>query len=110
MSNFITDSEIEKALNYLRDTSENYAKWKGRMKYLESHRKSVRSSEVLRATGKTISENVHRGEASEAYKDILKEYEEAVYEYTLLDAMRAAAEAKIEAWRTLSASYRKGNV
>ena len=108
--NFISDQEIEKALNYLRDTSEAYAKWKGRMKYLESHRKSVRSAAVLRATGKTISENAHRGEASEEYKNILIEYEEAVYEFTLLDAMRHAAEAKIEAWRTLSASYRRGNV
>ena len=110
MSQFIKDNEIEAALNYLRDTAKPYAQWKGRMKYLESHRKSVRSAEVLRATGKTISENLHRGEASEAYREILKEYEESVYEYTLLDALRAAAEAKIEAWRTLSASYRRGNI
>jgi len=110
MNQFITDEEVEKALNYLRDTAENYAKWKARMKYLESHRKSVRSAEVLRATGKTISENTHRGEASEAYKEILIEYEESVYEYTLLDAMRHAAEAKIEAWRTISASMRRGNI
>lgn len=110
MNQFITDQEIEKALNYLRDTAENYAKWKARMKYLESHRKSVRSAEVLNATGKTISENAHRGEASEAYKGVLIEYEEAVYEYTLLDARRHAAEAKIEAWRTISASMRRGNI
>ena len=108
--NFISEQEIEKALNYLRDTSEAYAKWKGRMKYLESHKKSIRSASVLKATGKTISENAHRGEASEEYKAVLMEYEEAVYEFTLLDAMRHAAEAKIEVWRTLSASYRRGNV
>lgn len=110
MNDFISEVEIEKALNYLRDTSESYAKWKARMKYLESHRKSIRSAEVLSASGKTISENTHRGEASEAYKEALKEYEEAVYEFTLLDAYRHAAEAKIEVWRTLQASNRRGHV
>jgi histone H3/H4 len=110
MRQFISDEEIEKAVHYLAESAKDYAKWKSRMKYLESHRKSIRSAEVLRANGKTISENIHRGEASEAYNEILKEYEEAVYEFTLLDAYRHAAEAKIEAWRTLQASNRRGNL
>ncbi len=110
MKEFITDDEIERAINYLVDSSKDFAKWKSRMKYLESHRKSVRSSEVLKASGKTISENAHRGESSEAYNNTLKEYEEAVYEYTLLEAYRNAAEAKIEAWRTIQASNRRGNI
>ena len=110
MSNFISDNEIEKAVNYLASSAKDFAKWKARMKYLESHRKSVRSAAVLSATGKTISENAHRGEASESYKQILIEYEEAVYEFTLIDAYRGAAEAKIDAWRTLQASNRRGHV
>jgi len=110
MREFVTDEMVEKAINYLRDSAEPYAKWKSRMRYLESHRKSIRAAEVLRATGKTISENAHRGEASEAYKEVLKEYEEAVYEFTLIDAMRNAAETKIDLYRTVSASLRRGNI
>ena len=110
MREFITDVMVEKALDYLRDSAEDYAKWKARMKYLESHRKSVRAAEVLRATGKTISENSHRGEASEAYKSIVKEYEEAVYEFTLIDAMRNAAETKIDVWRSISSANKRGNI
>ena len=110
MIEFISEAEIEKALNYLRDTAEPYAKWKSRMKFLELHRKSVRAAEILGATGNTMAENTQKGEASKAYKDILKEYEEAVYEFTLIDARRNAAESKISAWQTVSSSNRRGHI
>lgn len=110
MREFISEDEVEKAIRYLAKSAEDYAKWKARMKYLENHRKSVRAAEILRATGKTIAENTQRGEASTAYQEALKEYEEAVYEFTLIDAYRNAAEAKIEAWRTISSSNRRGHV
>ena len=110
MIDFISEAEIEKALNYLRDTAENYAKWKSRMKFLELHRKSVRAAEILNANGSSMGENKERGEASQAYKDILKEYEEAVYEFTLIDARRNAAESKISAWQTISSSNRRGHI
>lgn len=110
MKEFISEEEVEKAIRYLAKSAEDYAKWKARMKYLEHHRKSVRAAAILKATGKTISENTIRGENSEEYKESLKEYEEAVYEFTLLDAYRNAAETKIEAWRTISSSNRRGHV
>lgn len=106
----ITDEEAQRAIDYLVNSSENYAKWKSRMKFLEVHRKSVRAAEILRATGKTIAENTQRGEASTAYKEILIEYEEAVYEFTLIDSYRNAAETKIDLYRTMSASTRRGNI
>jgi len=110
MREIITEDEVEKALHYLSSSAKDYAKWKSRMKYLESHRKSVRAACVLRATGKTMAENTQRGEAADDYKQILLDYEDAVYEFTLIDAYRHAAEAKIEAWRTVTASNRRGHV
>lgn len=110
MKEFITEDEVEKALHYLSSSAKDYARWKARMKHLELHRKSVRAAEILNAKGNTISENTQKGEASEAYKNILMEYEDAVYEFTLIDAYRKAAEAKIEAWRTISSSNRRGHV
>jgi len=110
MKEFISEDEIEKAINYLSSSAKDYAKWKSRMKFLENHRKSVRAAEVLRATGKTMAENKERGEASTAYKNVLIEYNEAVYEFTLIEAYRNAAESKIEAWRTISSSNKRGHV
>jgi len=110
MKEFITEEEVERAINYLAASSEDFAKWKGRMKFLELHRKSVRAAETLHASGKSMAENKERGEASTAYKNILIEYHEAVYEFELINAYRNAAEAKIEAWRTISSSNRRGHV
>lgn len=110
MIEFITEAEVEKALNFLRDTAEDYAKWKSRMKYLELHRKSVRAAEFFKGKGSSAVVNKEHAENSTAYREILKEYEEAVYEFTVLDALRSAAETKISTWQTIQASNRKGHI
>lgn len=110
MKEFITDEDVEKAIQYLAKSAKPYSEWKARMKYLELHRKSVRAIESLNQTGKSMAENNTKAEASEAYANILNEYAEAVEEFTLLDAYRNAAETKIEAWRTISSSNRRGNI
>jgi hypothetical protein len=110
MKEFVSEEEVEKAINYLSSSAKDYARWKSRMKFLELHRKSIRAAEILSAKGNTISENTQKGEASEAYKKILMDYEDAVYEFTLIDAYRNAAEAKVEAWKVISYSNRRGHV
>ena len=110
MKEIISEEEVEKAVHYLAESAKDFAGWKSRVEFLKSHKKSVRSAEVLGGKGSTMTENVHIGEASQAYKDILIKYEEAVYEFTLIDAYRKAAEARIEVWRTISSSNRKGHI
>lgn len=110
MKEFVTDEEAQSAIDYLAESAKDYAFWKARMKYLELHRKSVRAAEYLAAKGNTIQENNSIAENSPEYRDALNEYKEAVYEYEMLNAYRNAAEARIEAWRTISASNRRGNI
>ena len=111
MKQFITDEEVEKALNYLRDTAVDYAKWKSRARYLDKHRKSVRAAEFLAVEkSETVGYKEAKAENSQAYKDILIEYEEAEREFTLLDSRRNAAAVKIDAWRTIAATNRQGNI
>ena len=106
----ITDDEAQKAVDYLVSSTKDYAMWKSRMVFLDKNRKTVRAIAILRATGKTISENTIRGEASEDYQNALKEYEEAVEQFTLIDSYRKAAETKIDLWRSINASLRRGNI
>ena len=105
----ITDQEAQKAVDYLVTSSKEYADWKSRMKFLEKYHKSVLATEALKGHGK-ISENKLRAEASEAYIQTLADYEQAVCEFTLIDSYRSAAETKIELYRTMSASLRRGNI
>lgn len=106
----ITDEEAQKAVDYLVNSSKDYATWKSRMKFLDKHRKTVRAVAMLKAKGSSVSENAIIGEASIEYQDCLKEYEESVYEFTLIDSYRKAAETKVELYRTMSASMRRGNI
>ena len=105
----ITDKEVEDSINYLRSSIPEYAQWKSRMKFLEKYHKSVLAVESLKGHGK-ISENKLRAEASEPYKSVLEEYEESVSNFTIVDAKRASAETRIELYRTMSASLRRGNI
>jgi hypothetical protein len=110
MKQFITDDETEVAVHYLSGSAEKHARAKARMKYLEKHVKSVLAVETMKQKGKSMTENKTRAEASEAYQAILADYEIAVYEFTLVDDKRFAAESAIEAWRTISSSNRRGNI
>ena len=111
MKQFITDEEVERSLNYLRDTAKDFAKWKSRARYLDKHRKSVRAAEFLAVEkSETVGYKDAKAENSEAYKKILLEYEQAEYEFTLLESMRNAAATKIDAWRTIAATNRQGNI
>ncbi len=109
MKEWITEEEVEAALNYLRDSSKSYAEWKARMKYLELHRKSIRAIEYLNQDG-NVAECNAQAESSESYMNVLLEYKEAVGEFTLIDARRNAAESKLSAWQTVSASNRRGHI
>lgn len=110
MNNFITDEEVEKALNYLASSVIAYKDAKATMKHLEHYRKSVRALEILKSDEKSATAKAVIGEASDAYLEVLTDYKEAVAEFTMIEAYRKVAELKIEVWRTISASNRRGNI
>jgi len=108
MDNFITELETEAALNYLRDTAKDYAIWKSRARFLELHRKSIRAAEAESYNDGAMNAKLNKAEASEKYMNVVADLEQAMYESILLEARRNAAEAKINAWQTMSANNRQG--
>jgi len=110
MSNFVTDDQTQLALDYLRDSAEPFAEWKANMKWLEHRRKVVRAVAVLEQKAGSHAANLAIADASIEYSDVLGEYKDAVYHFTLIESRRKAAELKIEVWRSLNANNRKGNL
>jgi len=110
MREFITTEQVEKALNYLRDTAEDFAKWKSRARFLELHRKSVRAAYAIGLTDGAMNLREAKAEASDEYAKVVEELEEALREFTLLEAERNAAQTKIDAWQTMEASNRRGHI
>jgi hypothetical protein len=104
----ITEDDVERALNYLRDTAKDYAMWRGRMLATEYLIKMTEAKEFLDVeTGaQEYKKNVAR--ASAAYKKAVDEHEEATVRYTELQSLRKAAELKISAYQSLVKSHSQG--
>ena len=102
----VTDAQVEKALDWLRDNAEQIG---------EAKRKAVKCDHMLKHI-KAVSMGLHRelpvsaqereAYASEAYLSAIGVAAEASAEYDTLKAMREAAALKIEVWRSQSANYR----
>lgn len=103
---FITDDEIDKALDFLRDNARDAAQARADRVYVEEFRKTLKAS-LMKEHGQLSAVLQER----EAYSD--KRYVghlEAIRDAVKADEyhrfMRIAAEAKIEAWRTQSSNVR----
>lgn len=103
----VTEDQVQRAVDYLRDTAEEYGKACGRLAYLDGNLRRVKSLEMLEAKG-TLGEREAQAYASQAYKEALEQLEEATATRETLRAMRDAAQAKFEQWRSEGASRRQG--
>lgn len=96
----ITSDRVEKALSYLRDTSESYAKWKSRAKMLEYKLKIVEAQEALEVETGSQEYKKNMARVSESYKQCLADFEEANVEYIKLESMRRAADLTVSYFQT----------
>jgi len=103
------EAQVEKALLYLRDTDEEHAKAKARVKGLEQKRKTEKAIGYLKAEG-TIAERESIAYSLGDYVQCVQDYENAVYDEQILTNKRKRAELTIEVWRSVNASYKRGNV
>ena len=103
---FITDEEIDKALDYLRDNARDAAQAKANRVYVEEFRKTLKA-QLMKEHG-SLSAVLQEREAysDPRYVEHLEAIREAVAQDEQHRFMRIAAEAKIEAWRTQSSNIR----
>src|SRR5882757_8293319 len=96
---FITDDEIDKALDYLRDNARDAAQAKANRVYVIEYRKYIKAT-LMKEHGSLSAVLQER----EAYSDLrYLQHLDAIKEAVAIDAhnefLRAAAEAKIGAWQ-----------
>jgi len=102
-------NDIERALNYLRDTAKQYAIAKGQCDYLKEFRKSKKALLMVQAE----SEGIRAGNKQETYAYSNDEYTSfldglrvAIEEECRLRHLLKAAELKIDVWRTQQSTKR----
>ena len=102
----ISDDDIERALDYLRDSVESSAQAKANKVYLTEYRKT-KKAELMNQSNETSEAAKERFAYSHAeYAEFLTGLRAAIYEDAKHDFLRAAASAKIDAWRTQSSNER----
>ena len=103
---FITDDEIDKALDYLRDNARDAAQARANRVYVTEYRKVLKAQ--LMKEHSTLSAVLQEREAYSDPRYI--QHLEAIREAVEIDEshsfLRDAADAKIEAWRTQSSNTR----
>ena len=79
------------------------------MEGLSEQRKTIKAVWFLESTG-TRDERESSAYVSEDYRDLVKRYEEAVYEYEAMRNKRNTEALIVEVWRSEQANRRAGNV
>ena len=102
----VTDEEVEKALDFLRDNARELG---------EAKAESIRCDHMLRVTKALVMRRHNEMSAAKAeveaycsseYEAALLEDAKAAGEYEKMRALREAASMKIETWRSEQANYR----
>ncbi len=105
---FITDEEIDKALDFLRDNAREAAQARADRVYVEEYRKTLKAQLMKEHASLSAVLQEREAYADPRYVEHLEAIKEAVRQDEFARFMRIAAEAKIEAWRTQSSNSRAG--
>lgn len=102
----ITDDDVEKAIDYLRDSADEAAQARANRVYMEEYRKSLKAMIMKEHTQLPVSAQEREAYADKRYLSHLLGLQQSVKEDEYRRFLRVAADAKIEAWRSFQANYR----
>jgi len=105
----VKEEEIQRAVDYMKNTDEPAAAAKGVLSKLEDSKKTILAIEFLKHKG-SAAECQKRAEASDKYCHQLEMIAEAVYDFELLRNRRSTATTVIDIWRSENANRRTGNI
>jgi hypothetical protein len=102
----ISDDDIEKAVDYLRNNATKAAKAKAERIYMVEYRKVAKSQIMRENDAKAIGVQEAIAYSDPRYVQHLKVMRDAIEEDVYHEWMMKAADAKIEAWRTQQSNAR----
>lgn len=106
MDRIVSDSELQKALDWLRDNAAALGAAKARLVKAEHMVRHIEALEIKRSDASSVDARKADARTSRAWLDAVREEAEAAGAYESMRALREAAALKIEAWRSEQANYR----
>ena len=105
----ISFEDAEKALNYRAHTDAECARLKGIYEDLSERKKVTLNVAANNAEGSAAA-RLQVAYSSKEYQDHLAALNVALIEFETMKSRRATAEIKIEMWRSINSSMRRGNI
>jgi len=96
----------EKAIRYIQEHAEKYAKAKGDVAYTENYLKVVKSQQMNKSESSSLGQREADAYATGDYVQAILAHKQAVEEEAHLKWMLTAAQARIEVWKTQEYSKR----
>jgi len=96
----ITEQDVEEALDYLRDSAQEYSQWRALERYYEHKLKRIESIEFVNVDKGAVEFKRMVARASENYGQCLEDYKDAKYNSELLSAKRMGAQLTISYYQT----------
>jgi hypothetical protein len=106
----ITEHDMFQSLTYLGATDEDYARAKAHLEFCRYKIKHHHAMAYLEAAGSTVADRQANAECHEDYRQAIRDFRGATYDYEHLRSKRKHAELTIDLFRTLESSRRAGHV
>lgn len=102
----ISESDIERALDFLRDTAEEAAQARANRLHLDDFSRCLKAEIMSEHLAEPLGAQERHAYGDLRYRNHLEALKLAIYEDEKGRFLRDAANAKIEAWRTQQANER----
>ncbi len=102
----VQESEVDKAVQFLREQAEPAAHARANVRYLEAYLKTLKAQLKAQQVGLSNAAAEDVALCDPSYSEALNGYREAVKQDAFYTFKREAAAALIEAWRTQQANLR----
>lgn len=103
---FVSEEDVEKALDWLRDNAAEIGNAKANALRSEWMLKHIKALEMKKHAGLPVTAQEREALASQAYLTAIEMAAIAAGEFEKAKGLREAAALKIETWRSASANYR----
>lgn len=103
---FITDDEVDDALDYLKQNAQGAAQARANRIYMEEYRKVVKAELMMESNRKAHNAREEYAYANADYKKHLTAMRQAILEDERHRFLLSAKQAILDAWRTQSATER----
>ena len=98
------EAKVEKAMTYLSDTDEEYARSSAYVK-MAYYLKLIKATHFLNHTG-TVAERESEAFSSVEYKKWLDRLDEMTVKAETMESKRESAQREVDIWRTMCANQR----